>query len=306
MGASRRLGSPTTSPSAAAPPSISPRPSLSCRASFARHGSSSSVTTPMPLLPATSWTWWTSARHAGASLPPRASFPPISSPGSSRPWMVTWPLLPSPCSTLSGESSRSSRAPSAPTPFSMPSHERCRHWAGCIGRAKSAASASRPEGLVALGMVGTYGHALAYLPMLEQVPAALFSEVPWPAAAPGQAERHVDRARDVAVSGEVFSKFVAVPFLEIFLPAFDVEALADQPRAIVDVGCGDASMLVALGEAVRSRTLRGRHPGRVPPGNHRDRLPRGGPRRGHANPAQGRPPLPGPPGRHRRPGGPGP
>lgn len=141
-----------------------------------------------------------------------------------------------------------------------------------------------PAGHVAIGMAGTYEHTLAYLPMLEQVFETLRGEVAARAqgaeplreaaskAGDGEAvartegedagaeppERHVDRTRDVAVSGEVFSRFVAVPFLEIFLPVFDAEPLAAQPRAIVDLGCGDARMLVALYEAVRERTLRGR------------------------------------------------
>ena len=123
------------------------------------------------------------------------------------------------------------------------------------------------EGASALAMAGTYGHVLAYLPTLEQVPTLLFGEPPacMPGCAEGaDAETHVHRLLDVAVSGEVFTRFVAEPFLELFLPLFDRVPVADQPRVLVDVGRGDASMLRALHEGVAGRTQRGAHLERLP------------------------------------------
>lgn len=111
-------------------------------------------------------------------------------------------------------------------------------------------------GEAALRAAPQYFYPVSYLPTTAAVDELLFGAPPQ--AEPGEPERHVDRALDVAFSGVVYERQCREPFLEIALPLFDRE-FGEQPAAVVDTGAGDGTLLIDLYRAVVARTRRGRH-----------------------------------------------
>lgn len=131
---------------------------------------------------------------------------------------------------------------------------------GRLGWARVADGAGvlTPAGRVALALAPQYWHPVSYLPTFRAAPDLLFGSPSraWAQLA-GQSEDHLDRSLDVEFSGKVFSGTCREAFLDVVLPLFDTAPLAAQPRAVVDIGCGDGSLLEALYCEVRSRTVRG-------------------------------------------------
>lgn len=102
----------------------------------------------------------------------------------------------------------------------------------------------------------TMGVLSAYTPMLSRMPEVLFGD-PRPVFsrdATGR-ERHLDRALNVTGSGFQHERYFA-EMEEIVVSVFDGPAEA-RPRAIVDMGCGDGTLLRRLYEAIRSRSTLG-------------------------------------------------
>jgi hypothetical protein len=117
-------------------------------------------------------------------------------------------------------------------------------------------------GEMAVALARQYRYPMIYLPLLRSVPELIFGDPP--SAPPiagdvGQDETHLDRDLDIRFSGEVFAAMCRAPFLDIALPLFDREPLAEQPALVVDTGCGDGTLLETLYAAVRTQTARGRH-----------------------------------------------
>ncbi|HYH83727.1 MAG TPA: hypothetical protein VEX86_28305 [Longimicrobium sp.] len=116
-----------------------------------------------------------------------------------------------------------------------------------------------PPGEVAASFARQYWYPLSYLETFIRVPELLFGDAgALREGAGGGDETHVDRALDIAFSGGVFDRTCRGPFLEAVLPLFDQEPLSAQPTAVVDTGCGNGALLLALWEGVRDGTLRGR------------------------------------------------
>ncbi|MEX4005393.1 hypothetical protein AB4Y38_42020 [Paraburkholderia sp. EG285A] len=154
--------------------------------------------------------------------------------------------------------------PFQPEPFALPSGI----WAvGRTGRLAQAAlrwlgwidgPASAPaltiEGRMGAAFSGQLRYPLSYLPMLTRMDALLFGD-------PGialerdsdQTESHLDRAADIRFSTEVFQRNCAPPLLAMALPLFERGRAGDRPRIIVDVGCGDATVLVSLFNTIATR-----------------------------------------------------
>jgi SAM-dependent methyltransferase len=125
-------------------------------------------------------------------------------------------------------------------------------------------------GRVAAALATQYRYPMIYLPLLRQVPELIFGPARASAAGPhggegpGDAETHLDRELDVRFSGDVFASVCRTPFLATALPLFDAEPIAAQPGLVVDMGCGDGTMLVTLYQAILARTGRGRRIGEFP------------------------------------------
>ncbi|MBI5522799.1 MAG: hypothetical protein HY910_09235 [Desulfarculus sp.] len=122
------------------------------------------------------------------------------------------------------------------------------------------------EGRLARAYAPQYFAPVSYLPTFAAAPDLLAGKSPRFDLAPdGQGrERHLDRALDIAHSGQVFRATCRQPFLETVLPLFQEPGLAAQPTHVVDTGCGDGTLLLELYQAVRSQTPRGRHLERHP------------------------------------------
>lgn len=89
-----------------------------------------------------------------------------------------------------------------------------------------------------LGAGRAWRYPVAYLELLRAAPALLAGAEPPP----------VDRALSIGVSGEVFTQLVGPAFQRLLAKVFD------GPRALVDVGSGDGTMLRDLWRAAAART----------------------------------------------------
>ncbi|MBP2000176.1 polyketide synthase PksN [Paenibacillus shirakamiensis] len=98
----------------------------------------------------------------------------------------------------------------------------------------------------------------SYAPMLEQISEVLFGDCTtiFSRDIHGH-ERHVDRQLNVLGSGFQHEKYF-LDLEEIILAIFSQEPLAEQPKYIADMGCGDGSLLKKIYEMIRDTTPRGR------------------------------------------------
>jgi SAM-dependent methyltransferase len=131
----------------------------------------------------------------------------------------------------------------------------CMGWANVFGEQVHIT----PQGMLAMTSARQYWYPMGYLETFIRVPELLFGD-PQVTLARTEAgdESHVDRKLDIQFSGSVFSKTCRRPFLDIALPLFDHTSFDLQPRALVDTGCGDGTLLKVLYENIRDRTMRGR------------------------------------------------
>lgn len=113
-------------------------------------------------------------------------------------------------------------------------------------------------GRLALSFAAQYYYPVSYLPTLAAVPAMLqgASRMTADRDADGT-EGHVDRELDIAFSGIVFARTCRDPLFDLVLPLFDGLAPDEQPRAVVDCGGGDGTLLCELYDAIVARTSRG-------------------------------------------------
>ena len=106
--------------------------------------------------------------------------------------------------------------------------------------------------------------ALSYRPMLHAMEELLFGDHArvYRRSDAGE-ETHVDRRLNVIASGLQHAGY----FHDIRQKVIDIfsrEPLELQPQAVVDVGCGDGSLLEQVHRAIREQSLRGPHLERLP------------------------------------------
>lgn len=123
-----------------------------------------------------------------------------------------------------------------------------------------------PLGRALVRRADLFDYVLGYAPLLAGTETLLFGDA---AAFPRQTadstpERHVIRRLDIDFSGKVFAQTCRGPFFDLLLPLFDSEDLNRQPKALVDVGCGNGLMLAQSFWAICHQTRRGRHLGEFP------------------------------------------
>ncbi|MEM8852864.1 MAG: hypothetical protein AAGD34_04130 [Pseudomonadota bacterium] len=144
------------------------------------------------------------------------------------------------------------RAPSAPLPVGS-------NGAACLaaaGLVEAGTATLTDMGHKAIPLAAQYAYPLSYLPTFAAT-GAIITGNGAPSVAQGGEERHVDRALDIAFSGNVFSATCKDPFVKALLPLFE-GPLETQPSAIVDTGSGDGTVLVEAFKAITS-TARGQH-----------------------------------------------
>jgi SAM-dependent methyltransferase len=104
-----------------------------------------------------------------------------------------------------------------------------------------------------------FGGVATYLPLLAAIPRLYRGEatvVPDPTS--GKPEWHVNRALNVRISAAAHRRYFA-DSEPLFLEIFNREPVAEQPRFIADMGCGQGSWLVHLHRLVAEKTIRGKH-----------------------------------------------
>lgn len=104
-----------------------------------------------------------------------------------------------------------------------------------------------------------FGGVATYLPLLAGLARLYRGEltvVPDPTS--GKPEWHVNRALNIRISAAAHKRYFADSD-HLFVEIFNREPVAEQPRFVADMGCGQGSWLVHLHRLIAGETLRGRH-----------------------------------------------
>jgi len=114
-------------------------------------------------------------------------------------------------------------------------------------------------GLQARAFALHFGGVATYLPLLSSLARIYRGEltvVPEPTS--GKPEWHVNRALNVRISAAAHKRYFADSD-RLFLEIFNREPVAEQPRFVADMGCGQGAWLVHLHRLIAAETLRGKH-----------------------------------------------
>jgi hypothetical protein len=113
-----------------------------------------------------------------------------------------------------------------------------------------------PAGHYAAQIASAYGVTVSYLPTFAVLPTLLFGNPRIPRVDPSGFETLVDRAMNVWGSGGAHRTYFK-RLDAIVIELFD-RPIAQQPRGICDMGCGDGTLLAHLYRVIAEHTLRGR------------------------------------------------
>lgn len=102
-----------------------------------------------------------------------------------------------------------------------------------------------------------YGVTVSYIPTFRKVQDLIFGDptIFWNLPA-GAKEIHVDRAMNVWGSGGAHAAYFKVVD-EIIIDLFN-QPIEEQPKGILDMGCGNGAFLIHLFDVIEQRTLRGK------------------------------------------------
>ena len=114
------------------------------------------------------------------------------------------------------------------------------------------------KGLFFAKRASAYGVTVSYIPTLRKLDELIFGD---PLAAKnygdGSKEGHVDRAMNVWGSGGAHATYFKVVD-KIIIDIFN-KPLEEQPKGILDMGCGNGAFLIHLYNLIERHTLRGKH-----------------------------------------------
>jgi len=111
-------------------------------------------------------------------------------------------------------------------------------------------------GRYAAQIASAYGVTVSYLRMFAVLPTLLFGNARIPRVDPSGIETMVNRAMNVWGSGGAHTTYFK-KLDEIIVDIFN-RPVAERPRGICDMGCGDGTLLAHLYSVVKERTARGR------------------------------------------------
>jgi SAM-dependent methyltransferase len=113
-------------------------------------------------------------------------------------------------------------------------------------------------GLFFARRASAYGVTVSYLPMFANLRKLIFGRAnELREIEIGEDEIHVDREMNVWGSGGAHSTYFKV--LDEFIIDIFNQPLSEQPKGILDMGCGNGALLQHLYEVIDRQTLRGKH-----------------------------------------------
>ena len=113
------------------------------------------------------------------------------------------------------------------------------------------------KGLFFAKRASAYGVTVSYIPMFRKTKELLFGDpnILWNHN--GAEEIHVDREMNVWGSGGAHTAYFK-KIDEIIIKIFN-KPLEEQPKGILDMGCGNGAFLIHLFDIIETKTLRGQH-----------------------------------------------
>lgn len=112
------------------------------------------------------------------------------------------------------------------------------------------------KGLFYAKRASAYGVTVSYIPTFRKLDDLIFGNAEiLRNTAPGEAEKHVDRAMNVWGSGGAHSGYFKVVD-EILIELFN-KPIEEQPRGALDMGCGNGAFLQHIYEVIENQTKRG-------------------------------------------------
>lgn len=114
------------------------------------------------------------------------------------------------------------------------------------------------EGLYFAKRASSYGVTVSYLPIFLNIDEFLFGQAAKLRETSANSEEiHVDRVMNVWGSGGAHATYFKV--LDEFVIEIFNQPLEQQPKGILDMGCGNGALLQHLYETIERSTLRGKH-----------------------------------------------
>ena len=114
------------------------------------------------------------------------------------------------------------------------------------------------EGLFFAKRASAYGVTVSYLPTFIHLDDLLFGNpLILKTSSPNEAEKHVHREMNVWGSGGAHSTYFKV-IDKIIIHLFN-KPIAEQPKGILDMGCGNGAFIQHIFDVIEYQTLRGKH-----------------------------------------------
>lgn len=114
------------------------------------------------------------------------------------------------------------------------------------------------KGLFFAKRASAYGVTVSYIPTLRKLDDLIFGNATAAKeAGDGNKEGHVDRAMNVWGSGGAHSSYFKIVD-QIIIDLFN-RPIEQQPKGILDMGCGNGAFLTHLFDVIEHQTLRGKH-----------------------------------------------
>ncbi|HAH52502.1 MAG TPA: polyketide synthase, partial [Balneola sp.] len=112
-------------------------------------------------------------------------------------------------------------------------------------------------GLFFAKRASAYGVTVSYLPMFRNIEELIFGDPEKIRdTKPGEPEKHVDREMNVWGSGGAHSSYFKVVD-EIIIEIFN-QPITEQPKGVLDMGCGNGAFIQHLFDVIEKHTLRGK------------------------------------------------
>lgn len=112
------------------------------------------------------------------------------------------------------------------------------------------------QGLFFAKRASAYGVTVSYLPTFRKVDELIFGNPEILVSKAGEDEKHVDREMNVWGSGGAHSAYFK-KVDEIIIDLFN-RPINEQPKGVLDMGCGNGAFLIHIFDVIEQRTYRGK------------------------------------------------